>query len=179
MEVLIKKQLDDIGRRVKALRKALSINKDELAEAINISEGTINNIENGSGFSADSILKVAYFFAMTLSQLVNTHEIIPTRAELKKQITDFRVLNKLDIPKCLNKTPEIGIELRQLLDNSDFFNTARTIKEIIARFAEDEIMFNGPSISNELKKLSEEGKIERIPSGGKNFLYKIAGIVKE
>lgn len=161
----------NIGKRIKTLRKYLNIEQQELADATNISKGTINSIENGIGFTGDYIIAISFFFGMELSELVSTLPI-PLELELKDKIRKFRKKHGLPSLTLLNKTPEIKIAIEHRLLRSNFFDTSRTIQEIIIRCAEDDFKYNSSSVSNVMKELVAEKKIERILSGKKNFLYR-------
>lgn len=56
-----------IGKASKALRKSNGISRDELAEALEVSSTTIQNIENGKNATLDNILKVANHFGLLQS----------------------------------------------------------------------------------------------------------------
>ncbi len=56
-----------IGEASKALRKSNGLSRDELAEALDVSSTTIQNIENGKNATLDNILKVANHFGLLQS----------------------------------------------------------------------------------------------------------------
>ena len=58
-----------IGETCKALRKQQKMSRDELAQALDISRSTIQNIENGQNATLDTILKIANHF--DLLQLIS------------------------------------------------------------------------------------------------------------
>ncbi|UZO79844.1 helix-turn-helix domain-containing protein [Aquimarina sp. ERC-38] len=53
-----------IGKVCKALRKSNELSRDELAEMLDVSSTTIQNIENGKNATLDTILKVANHFGL-------------------------------------------------------------------------------------------------------------------
>ncbi len=53
-----------IGEACKALRKSNELSRDELAEVLDVSSTTIQNIENGKNATLDTILKVANHFGL-------------------------------------------------------------------------------------------------------------------
>ncbi|WP_010521128.1 helix-turn-helix domain-containing protein [Aquimarina agarivorans] len=59
-----------IGAVCKALRKSNELSRDELAEVLDVSSTTIQNIENGKNATLDTILKVANHFGL-LQSIVN------------------------------------------------------------------------------------------------------------
>ena len=177
MEELIKAEMALIGTRLKTLRENLSIEKKELKDAITISVGTITNIEKGTGFNGDSIIRLAYFFSLTLAELADKNYKIPGGPVLKEKIIAFRELHNLPKLSLLYKAPEIKIVVEQWLLPSGFFDLERTVEEILSKCSEYNFNYSSSSMSNELKKLSVLEKIDRIPSGGRIFLYK--KVVKE
>jgi DNA-binding XRE family transcriptional regulator len=56
-----------IGEVCKALRKSNELSRDELAEVLDVSSTTIQNIENGKNATLDTILKVANHFGLLQS----------------------------------------------------------------------------------------------------------------
>ncbi len=56
-----------IGEACKALRKSNELSRDELAEVLDVSSTTIQNIENGKNATLDTILKVANHFGLLQS----------------------------------------------------------------------------------------------------------------
>jgi len=53
-----------IGKACKSLRKSNNLSREELAEVLEISRATIQNIENGKNATLDNILKVANHFGL-------------------------------------------------------------------------------------------------------------------
>lgn len=56
-----------IGEVCKALRKSNGLSRDELAEVLDVSSTTIQNIENGKNATLDNVLKVANHFGLLQS----------------------------------------------------------------------------------------------------------------
>lgn len=56
-----------IGEGFKTLRKSNDLSRDELAEVLDVSSTTIQNIENGKNATLDNILKVANHFGLLQS----------------------------------------------------------------------------------------------------------------
>jgi transcriptional regulator with XRE-family HTH domain len=53
-----------IGEVCKALRKSNGLSRGELAEVLDVSSTTIQNIENGKNATLDNVLKVANHFGL-------------------------------------------------------------------------------------------------------------------
>jgi transcriptional regulator with XRE-family HTH domain len=47
------------GARVRALRKALDMNQEELAVLVEVDQSTVSDIERGAGFSAEVLMRLA------------------------------------------------------------------------------------------------------------------------
>lgn len=56
-----------MGKACKSLRKSNGLSRDELAEVLDVSSTTIQNIENGKNTTLDNILKVANHFGLLQS----------------------------------------------------------------------------------------------------------------
>ena len=56
--VEIKGVKNEIGLLVKAIRKQRGLSQTQLADALDVSRTTIQNLETGKNFTADTILKV-------------------------------------------------------------------------------------------------------------------------
>ena len=56
-----------MGEACKSLRKSNGLSRDELAEVLDVSSTTIQNIENGKNTTLDNILKVANHFGLLQS----------------------------------------------------------------------------------------------------------------
>lgn len=65
--VTIKDVKIQLGHACKRLRKANDLSREELAEVLDISRATIQNIENGKNATLDTVLKVANHFGLLLS----------------------------------------------------------------------------------------------------------------
>jgi transcriptional regulator with XRE-family HTH domain len=60
--ITIKDTKLQIGSLVKILRKKQKLTQEELANQLNISRITIQNLEKGKNFTVDTLLKVCYHF---------------------------------------------------------------------------------------------------------------------
>lgn len=60
----IKEVKEGIGLACQQQRKANGLSRDELAEALDVSSTTIQNIENGKNTTLDNILKIANHFGL-------------------------------------------------------------------------------------------------------------------
>jgi transcriptional regulator with XRE-family HTH domain len=56
-----------IGEACKLLRKSNNLSREDLAEMLDVSSTTIQNIENGKNATLDNILKVANHFGLLQS----------------------------------------------------------------------------------------------------------------
>ena len=72
----IKEVKDKIGSICREQRKANKMSRKELAEALDISATTIQNLENGKNATLDTMLKVAYHFGL-LSNIYKSLDDFP------------------------------------------------------------------------------------------------------
>ncbi|MDG1729498.1 MAG: helix-turn-helix transcriptional regulator [Algibacter sp.] len=56
-----------IGEACKSLRKSNDLSREDLAEVLDVSSTTIQNIENGKNATLDNVLKVANHFGLLQS----------------------------------------------------------------------------------------------------------------
>lgn len=75
--VEIKDIKSELGDLVKALRKQRGLSQSELAETLDVSRTTIQNLELGKNFTVDTILKV-----------LKEMDLLP---QLKREITQAKV----------------------------------------------------------------------------------------
>tara|TARA_R110000868_G_scaffold59104_7_gene181516 strand:- start:5471 stop:5734 length:264 start_codon:yes stop_codon:yes gene_type:complete len=74
--VTIKNVKVKIGEVCKALRKSNGLSRDELAEVLDVSSTTIQNIENGKNATLDNILKVANHFSLLQSIFKGVNQVV-------------------------------------------------------------------------------------------------------
>ena len=65
-----------IGVVCKALRTSNGLSRDELAEVLDVSSTTIQNIENGKNATLDNVLKVANHFGLLQSIIKEIDKVI-------------------------------------------------------------------------------------------------------
>ena len=71
-----------IGETCKALRKSNGLSRDELAEVLDVSSTTIQNIENGKNATLDNILKVANHFGLLQSIFKSVHQAVDEQNDI-------------------------------------------------------------------------------------------------
>jgi len=71
-----------IGETCKALRKSNGLSRDELAEVLDVSSTTIQNIENGKNATLDNILKVANHFGLLQSIFKSVHQVVDEQNDI-------------------------------------------------------------------------------------------------
>lgn len=65
-----------IGEACKTLRTSNGLSRDELAEKLDVSSTTIQNIENGKNATLDNVLKVANHFGLLQSITKQINKVI-------------------------------------------------------------------------------------------------------
>lgn len=81
----IKDVKSEIGQLVKSCRKREKLSRQELAEKLDLSRITIQNVESGKNFTIDTLLKVLHYF--DLLQAFNDF--------MKGKRTDFEQIESL------------------------------------------------------------------------------------
>lgn len=173
MKELIYSEKKRIGRRVKDLRKLLSLSHSQLGKATGISKGTINSIEQGRGFNADYILSISHFFGMSLFELVNYNLATPDEQDFRARIKKYHKRFKSDAYKILDERPNLKTLIESRLVKTKFLlNRPRSVKEIID-FCNSEygISFKSSTTSQALKNAVKSGTLKRISKDKRNYLY--------
>jgi len=79
--VEVKEVKQDIGLLVKTIRKKRKLTQIELANTLNVSRNTVQNLESGKNFTADTVLKIFKEFDL----LETFHDLIlKTKKEVKQ-----------------------------------------------------------------------------------------------
>ncbi len=71
-----------IGEACKALRKSNDLSREDLAEALDVSSTTIQNIEKGKNATLDNVLKVANHFGLLQSITREIDKIIANQNDI-------------------------------------------------------------------------------------------------
>lgn len=71
-----------IGEACKTLRKSNALSRDELAEVLDVSSTTIQNIENGKNATLDNVLKVANHFGLLQSIFKGVHQVVDEQNDI-------------------------------------------------------------------------------------------------
>lgn len=71
-----------IGEGCKSLRKSNGLSRDELAEVLDVSSTTIQNIENGKNATLDNVLKVANHFGFLHSIMTEIDKDIANQNDI-------------------------------------------------------------------------------------------------
>lgn len=78
--------LNNLGDKIKLLRKEKKITQQELANALSLSQSTIGMIEkNRQGVGRKTLIKIANFFNVTVDYLLSDDEEIECTKEIKKE----------------------------------------------------------------------------------------------
>lgn len=101
---------DTFGGRVKELRKSLGLTQDELANALNVTKGTVSVWErNGRRPDFDTLVGISKFFNVNMGYLIcedqTTEMTIPEYADSAEQVE-------------LRRIKSLALKLSQLSDRS-------------------------------------------------------------
>ncbi len=81
----IKDVKSEIGQLVKSYRKEQKLSQQELAELLELSRITIQNLESGKNFTIDTLLKVFNHFDL----LVGLNQFLIDKRNEKEQLTSL------------------------------------------------------------------------------------------
>ena len=81
----IKDVKSEIGKLVKSYRKEQKLSQQELAELLELSRITIQNLESGKNFTIDTLLKVFNHFDL----LVGFNQFLIDKRNEKEQLTSL------------------------------------------------------------------------------------------
>ena len=103
----MRNELQLIGRRIKTLRMSRGLSQLDLAEAINMSQTNLSNVESGRTASTVQVLikisrvlncKLADFFVDIDNALVNEQKVeAPKAIELEDAVKILKLLKAVDI----------------------------------------------------------------------------------
>lgn len=77
--------ISEIGRLVKSYRKEQKLSQQELAELLELSRITIQNLESGKNFTIDTLLKVFNHFGL----LVGLNQFLIDKRNEKEELTSL------------------------------------------------------------------------------------------
>ena len=83
--IKIKDVKSEIGQLVKSYRKEQKLSQQELAELLELSRITIQNLESGKNFTIDTLLKVFNHFDL----LVGFNQFLIDKRNEKEQLTSL------------------------------------------------------------------------------------------
>lgn len=174
MKKLIDSEKKKLGKRIKDLRDLLFLQQKDLAEAINISRGTLNAMEAGKRFSGDNLLAVSHFFAMTLSELSQYDQPLPTEQELRSRIEKYHKKHKSETYLILNNAPDLNKLIEFRLVKEGYLDIPRTVNDVVEHCkSEYDLSFESSVVSQALTNAAETGLLSREKYNGRNFHYQV------
>ena len=101
-----------IGANIKAMRRALGLNQEDLAEKLGLTQANISRIEASvRGPNAETLLAISEALGCDVRELMGLEESAQTSQALDKDAKTF-VLN------VMKGDPQLGIHLRNFAKNS-------------------------------------------------------------
>ena len=102
----------NIGANIKAIRRALSMKQEDLAEKLGLTQANISRIEAGArGPNAETLLAIAGVLGCDVRELMGVDESLPLSQPLDEDAKTF-VLN------VMKEDPQLGIHLRSFAQYS-------------------------------------------------------------
>jgi len=101
-----------IGANIKAIRRALGLNQEELAKKLGLTQANVSRIESSAkGPSAETLVAIADALGCDVRQLMGVEESEQVTQKLDENAKTF-VLN------VMKSDPHLGIHLRSFARNS-------------------------------------------------------------
>ena len=101
-----------IGANIKAIRRALGLNQEDLAEKLGLTQANISRIEaSAKGPSADTLLAIAEALGCDVRELMGVEDSAQSRQVLDEDAKAF-------VLKVMKGDPQLGIHLRSFVKNS-------------------------------------------------------------
>ncbi len=151
-----------IGRNVKLLRESLGLSQVDFSHLVDVSPGTITNLEYGRApNSLNTLEKFLIFFGIEMEELLYREISIP--ADFRESIINKHKTNK-ELINLLHRRPTIVYAIKFKLLKSDFLDKPKEIGEVKAYFEEFGWSFLGTSISNALKRMPDLIEIRKHPT---------------
>lgn len=142
-----------IGTNVKLLREALGLSQVDFSHLVEVSPGTITNLEYGrSPNSLNTLVKFMFFFNVGMDDLLYREISIPV--DFRESFSNKHKTNK-ELFNLLHKRPTIVYAIKFKLLKSDFLDKPKEIGEVKAYFEKFGWSFLGTSISNALKRMPD------------------------
>ena len=105
--------MENLGKRIKELRKSRNLKQDDLAEVLDLSRGQISNLENGRrNLSLKQLETLCSFFKVDM-EYFGVH---PTAEETISLLERAKLIFESDIPT--EKKDELYLQLMQVYLNS-------------------------------------------------------------
>ena len=158
-----------IGRNVKLVRRLLNQSQSHFGDMVDLSKPTIINIESGqSGYNIDLLESIISFTGYILTDFANS-DFKPEPALREKLIEKYQNDSRYS---TLGKKPNIVYAIKYKLMVSSFFENFRETNEIKKYFEQFGWYFKGPSITNALRRLSDEIDIREHPDKNNTHQYR-------
>lgn len=166
---MIKLDKKIIGTNVKLLREALGLSQVDFSHLVEVSPGTITNLEYGRASNSLSTLeKILVFFDIELNDLL--YEEISISSDFRECFIKEHKTNK-ELLNLLHKRPTIVYAVKFNLLKSKFLDKPREIGEVKAYFENFGWSFLGTSISNALKRMPDVIEIKKHTTKLNTNLY--------
>lgn len=172
---------NQFATRLKAFRNKLGISQERLAEAVGKQQPYIANIENSDvGIGIENMAEISACFGVKYYELANPDFPIPSKAELRKNLTDYLISKNIE-PSYLNtkSAPGFAEKVDFYLDiMPDEFQSSNDIAGAINAIFHDldappyERRITPSNVTDILKHPPRNKRVEVIKSGKMN-LYRL------
>jgi transcriptional regulator with XRE-family HTH domain len=155
-----KKETVKIGEQIRKLRKDAGFSIDDIAHMTGFGKTLLSGIENGAETGISHVIEIAKAIGVHPREIFNLSFVIKPRFKKNPQ----RQRRNL-----------ITYTITKITEDTDFFNTPRFIREIVAYLNERyKTKVNSISVAAAMRRLSIEGKFKIQTTGRQNQYYKKA-----
>jgi transcriptional regulator with XRE-family HTH domain len=165
-----------IGKRLLKYRELLGFTKSEFSSLLGLSPSTISNIEKGAGVSINTILTYSFNSKLDSGEFVNTKIKFSQNDKLliKGFEEKIKVNNPFKYKEVLENRKNLTNTIKEILLNTDFFNTPRKVDEIHEYiYTEYKKSYDSSVISKILHNIANErnSQLEIDTTNKKSFKY--------
>ena len=153
-----KKEVNKIGANIRKLRKKAGLSLDDVAQMTGFAQSHLSAIEKGSDTGTSHLIEIAKAIGVPPMELFNVPFTLKPRFPLS--------------PNRDNRS-QLTHRLTVLVDETNFFNTPRFVRDVVAQFKEQyKVQVLSSIVSGTLNRLVNSGKLNYSIVGRQRRYFK-------